>query len=71
MSISCPLLVLTGGADTSWGRDKLGDFWIPADYLEAAGVTHYGLLFSRRAVADQSPRVTAWFDATSDKRLRT
>ena len=63
-SMPCPLLVLTGGADTSWGRDKLADFWLPADYIEADGVTHYGLLFSRPAVAEQAPRVAAWLEAT-------
>jgi len=59
-SLASPLLVITGSGDRLWPRDKYDDLWLPADRIEIEGASHWGLVLSRRAVAEEVSAVTEW-----------
>ncbi len=61
-SMPCPLLIVTGAADTQWPRSRYEGLWLPADHLEVAGASHWGLVLSLRALAVAAPRVLDWLD---------
>ena len=59
-SLPCPLLIVTGTADAQWPRSSYDGLWLAADYMEAEGASHWGLVLSRRVLEALVPRVTAW-----------
>lgn len=65
-SLPCPLLVVTGSEDRDWPRSAYDGMHLPADYFEAAGASHWGLVLNRRALPDLADRVTDWLDANFD-----
>ena len=66
-SLPCPLLIVTGTADAQWPRSSYDGLWLAADYIEAEGASHWGLVLSRRVLHALVPRVTTWVEkATSD-----
>ncbi len=62
-SLPCPLLVVTGSADRNWPRSAYDGMALPADYMEAAGASHWGLVLNRRVLPDLSGRVSDWLIA--------
>ena len=62
-SLPCPLLVVTGSEDRDWPRSAYADMRLPAEYLEAPGASHWGLVLNRRVLPDLATQVTAWLDA--------
>jgi pimeloyl-ACP methyl ester carboxylesterase len=60
--LPCPLLVVTGGDDRQWPRSRYAPMSLPADWMEAPGASHWGLVLSRRAIAGLVPRVTSWLE---------
>ena len=63
-SLPCPLLVVTGSEDRDWPRSAYADVRLPAEYLEAPGASHWGLVLNRRVLPDLATRVTDWLDAS-------
>jgi pimeloyl-ACP methyl ester carboxylesterase len=61
-ALPCPLLIVTGTADAQWPRPKYDGLWLPADYLEVAGASHWGVVLSRGALAQAVPAVVAWLE---------
>jgi pimeloyl-ACP methyl ester carboxylesterase len=61
-SLPCPLLIVTGAADTQWPRSKYDGLWLQADFVEVEGASHWGLVLSRRALAQAAPAVVAWLE---------
>src|SRR2546428_13522265 len=49
--LACPLLIVTGTADTQWPRRRYDDFPFPADHVSVEGASHWGLVLNRRAGA--------------------
>ena len=62
-ALPCPLLVVTGSEDRDWPRSAYAGMHLPADYLEARGASHWGLVLNRRVLPDLSKQVTDWLDA--------
>ena len=62
-TLPCPLLIVTGTADAAWPRKRYDDLWLPADYREVEGASHWGLVLSRRALADLVPTVLEWLES--------
>ena len=58
--LPCPLLIVTGTADTQWPRARYADLPFDADYVEIDGASHWGLVLSRRTLRTLIPTVTAW-----------
>ena len=59
-SLPCPLLIVTGTADTSWPRTRYDDIWIDTEFYAVEGASHWGLVLNRRALAVLAPRVLQW-----------
>ena len=59
-SVGCPLLIVTGTADTQWPRTRYHDLWLKADYLGVDGASHWGLVLNRRALETMIPAVLRW-----------
>ncbi|HEY8490636.1 MAG TPA: alpha/beta hydrolase family protein [Dehalococcoidia bacterium] len=62
-ALPCPLLIVTGTADTQWPRSRYDGLHLPADYLSVEGASHWGLVLNRRALAAAVPAVVAWLEA--------
>lgn len=62
-SLACPLLIVTGAQDSQWPRATYKDLWLKADFVEARGASHWGLVLSRRALVEIVPVVSAWLEA--------
>jgi len=60
VSIPCPLLIVTGTADTQWPRDRYHHLWLEADYFSVDGASHWGLVLNRRALETTAPAVLRW-----------
>jgi pimeloyl-ACP methyl ester carboxylesterase len=58
--LPCPLLIVTGTADTFWPRERYRDFPLPAEHLVADGASHWGLVLNRRVLATLVPAVLGW-----------
>jgi hypothetical protein len=58
----CPLLIATGSADRLWPRKTYDGLWLRADYLEAQGASHWGLVLNRRALDTLVPSVLRWLE---------
>ncbi|MDE2695328.1 MAG: alpha/beta fold hydrolase [Chloroflexota bacterium] len=63
-SLRCPLLVVTGGEDRDWPRSAYDGMRLPADYIEVADASHWGLVLNGRVVPGMADRVTDWLDAS-------
>lgn len=61
-SLPCPLLILTGTADTQWPREKYDGLWLDAEHQGVEGASHWGLVLSRRAVAEAAPVANRWLE---------
>jgi pimeloyl-ACP methyl ester carboxylesterase len=61
-SLPCPLLIVTGAGDAQWPRSKYDGLWLPADFVEVEGASHWGLVLSRRALSQAAPAVVAWLE---------
>ena len=61
-SLPCPLLIVTGTADTQWPRSAYDGLWLDADYVEAEGASHWGLVLNRRVLRKLVPDVTGWLE---------
>ena len=61
-SLPCPLLIVTGTADAQWPRSSYDGLWLAADYMEAEGASHWGLVLNRRVLATLVPRVASWVE---------
>ena len=62
-ALPCPLLVVTGSEDRDWPRSAYAGMHLPADYLDARGASHWGLVLNRRVLPGLSKQVTDWLDA--------
>ena len=58
--LPCPLLIVTGTADTSWPRERYAELTLPAEHLSVAGASHWGLVLSRRALRTVVADVVRW-----------
>lgn len=66
--LACPLLVVTGTADTRWPRERYDGLHLSADYVEIEGPSHWGLVLSRRTLTTLVPAAIAWIErATGGK----
>ncbi len=61
-SLPCPLLIVTGTADSQWPRQRYDDLWLAADHLSVEGASHWGLVLNRRALATTIPSVLRWIE---------
>jgi hypothetical protein len=59
-SIPCPLLIVTGTADTQWPRERCQRLWRKADDLSVDGASHWGLVLNRHALETMIPAVLRW-----------
>jgi pimeloyl-ACP methyl ester carboxylesterase len=67
-ALACPLLVVTGSADTQWPRSRYDDLHLPADYATIDAASHWGLVLSRRALAKLVPATVAWIERGAHKK---
>src|SRR2546428_7521528 len=58
--LACPLLIVTGTADTQWPRRRYDDFPFPADHVSVEGASHWGLVLNRRGVPGLVSAVFSW-----------
>ena len=65
-SLPCPLLIVTGAADSQWPPERYDDLWLEADQIVLEGVSHWGLVLNRRALATAVPSVLRWLDRARD-----
>ena len=61
-SLPCPLLLVTGGRDREWPAERYEELWLPADRLVVEGVSHWGLVLNRRAIAQTMPSMVDWLE---------
>lgn len=69
-SLPCPLLIVTGTADRSWPRERYDGLWLAHEGVEVEGASHWGLVLSRRALAQAVPAVVRWLEDWSDDIVR-
>jgi pimeloyl-ACP methyl ester carboxylesterase len=62
-SLRCPLLIVTGGNDRQFPPEKYDDFPLDAERVCVDGASHWGLVLSRRALAEAVPAVLGWLAA--------
>jgi len=60
--LPCPLLVVTGTADTFWPRERYQNLPLGAKHLVADGASHWGLVLNRRVLATLVPAVLEWLE---------
>jgi hypothetical protein len=65
-SLPCPVLIVTGTADTQWPRQRYADRPFAADHVEVGGASHSGLVLNRRVLPEIGSVVCGWLE----KRLR-
>lgn len=61
-SLPCPLLIVTGSADRQFPTSTYDNLWLPAERIEVAGASHWGLVLSRRAIAGAVDDVVGWME---------
>ncbi len=64
-TLPCPLMIVTGGADRLWPRNKYDDLWLPAKRIEIEGASHWGLVLSRKALETGVEDVVGWLEDLS------
>ena len=60
--IACPLLIVTGTADTQWPRRRYDNFQFPADHVSIEGASHWGLVLNRRVLPGIVSSVIGWLE---------
>ena len=63
-SVACPLLLVTGTADTGWPLERYDGLWLDAEFLSVQGASHWGLVLSRNALSSTAPTVLGWLNHT-------
>ena len=58
--LGCPLLLVTGTADTQWPRARYQGLHLPADSIDIEGASHWGLVLNRRVLPGLVSAVVAW-----------
>jgi pimeloyl-ACP methyl ester carboxylesterase len=58
----CPVLIVTGTADTQWPRQRYDDLPFRADRLEIVGASHWGLVLNRRLLPEMGSAVSGWLE---------
>jgi len=59
-TLGCPLLVVTGTADSQWPRERYERLHLARRHIEAAGASHWGLVLNRRVLPTLVPTVVEW-----------
>lgn len=57
---ACPLLILTGTADTFWPTKRYDTLHVPADRVDIDGASHWGLVLNRRVLPMMVEHVAAF-----------
>jgi pimeloyl-ACP methyl ester carboxylesterase len=65
--LACPLLVVTGGRDALWPRRRYAGCPVAAEWLEAPGASHWGLVLGRDTLPELVPAVARWLDAARQR----
>lgn len=60
--LRCPLLIVTGSADTQWPAERYRDLPFGAELMSVEGASHWGLVLNRRVVPQMVSTVTAWIE---------
>jgi pimeloyl-ACP methyl ester carboxylesterase len=60
--VPCPVLIVTGTADTQWPRQRYADLPFRADRLEIVGASHWGLVLNRRLLLEMGSAVGGWLE---------
>jgi len=66
----CPILIVTGTADTQWPRRRYDDLPFGTDHLEVVGASHWGLVLNRRLLAGMGSAVGSWLEKNVPRRRR-
>lgn len=59
-ALGCPLLVVTGTADSQWPRARYDRLHLARRHLEADGASHWGLVLNRRVLPALVSAVVDW-----------
>ena len=65
--LACPLLIVTGTADTQWPRRRYDDFPFPADHVSVEGASHWGLVLNRRVVPGIVSALIGWLEKNASR----
>lgn len=60
----CPLLIVTGTADTQWPRQRYDDLQFPVDHVSIEGASHWGLVLNRNVLPGIVSSVVGWLEKT-------
>jgi pimeloyl-ACP methyl ester carboxylesterase len=60
--LGCPLLIVTGTADTHWPAERYRDLHLQADHLSVEEASHWGLVLNRRVLPEIVSSVIGWLD---------
>jgi pimeloyl-ACP methyl ester carboxylesterase len=63
--LGCPALIVTSTGDKQWPRSRYEGMHLPVEHISVEGASHWGLVLSRRIVADVAARVVAWLDGAT------
>ena len=58
----CPVLIVTGTADTQWPRERYDELHFAADRIDIGGASHWGLVLNRRLHPGMGSAVTSWLE---------
>jgi len=58
----CPLLIITGTADTEWPRVRYDGLQFPADHISVEGASHWGLVLDRRLLPGIASSAISWLE---------
>ncbi len=61
-ALPCPLLLVTGAADTLWPSSRYDGLWLPATRIQMDGASHWGLVLNGRALRAHIPQIVAWVE---------
>lgn len=59
-TLLCPLLIATGTTDKQWPRSRYDGMPLEAEHLSVEDASHWGLVLSRRALAELVPQTLEW-----------
>jgi pimeloyl-ACP methyl ester carboxylesterase len=58
----CPVLIVTGTADTLWPRQRYDALPFAASRIEIVGASHWGLVLNRRLLPEMGSVVSRWLE---------
>lgn len=58
--LPCPLLIVSGTTDSAVPRESYDSRGLDSDFHVVEGVSHWGLVLSRRALSEAVPHVAHW-----------